>query len=253
MPHPPDDEDLGVEVGDSHVVFFREIGYRRVVRKLGQKLGRKPTEDEIAVEMQVTVPELREIVRRAREPVLLEAGLEGQSEREARADDSSTGFVPRVLQAEIIEVMSGLAPGEQEIIRLRFGLNDGKQRSVEDVSELCGVTSDEVRLIEKEALEKIEEIEESKAAVKKLVAHVVAMEKYDDDDDFEDGTSAFRRIPRAALAKIVSQFNSKEREILRMKWGLIDGRHRSAGEVARALGVTSNEVIELEARALRML
>ena len=135
---------------------------KKVTRKLAQDRGRKPTEEEIAEGMEITVAKLREIVKVAQEPISLETpiGKEEDSRlgdfiEDKQAETPASSVTQELLREDIIEVMSGLSPRERDVLRLRFGLDDGKQRTLEEVGQLFGVTRERIRQIEAKALRKL--------------------------------------------------------------------------------------------------
>lgn len=135
---------------------------KKVSRKLAQDLGRKPTEEEIAAAMEVTVAKLREIVKVAQEPVSLETpvGKEEDSKlgdfiEDRDAETPASSVTQELLREDILEVMAGLSPRERDVLRLRFGLDDGRQRTLEEVGQLFGVTRERIRQIEAKALRKL--------------------------------------------------------------------------------------------------
>ena len=134
----------------------------RVSRSLLQELGRDPTPEEIAKEMGLSVVRVREMVRMAQEPVSVETpvGEEEDShlgdfiEDEAALDPADAASM-MLLKEQISEVLKTLAPREAEVLRLRFGLEDGRSRTLEEVGQSFGVTRERIRQIEAKALRKL--------------------------------------------------------------------------------------------------
>jgi len=135
---------------------------KKVTRKLAQELSRKPTEEELAAAMLISVPKLRDIIKVAQEPLSLETpiGKEEDSrlgdfieDREAKAP--ATTVAHELLREDLTEVLSSLSPRERDVLRLRFGLDDGRQRTLEEVGQLFGVTRERIRQIEAKALRKL--------------------------------------------------------------------------------------------------
>lgn len=135
---------------------------KKVTRKLAQDAGRKPTEEEIAEAMEITVSKLRDIIKVAQEPISLETpiGKEEDSRlgdfiEDRDAETPASSVTQELLREDIIEVMAGLSPRERDVLRLRFGLDDGRQRTLEEVGQLFGVTRERIRQIEAKALRKL--------------------------------------------------------------------------------------------------
>ena len=135
---------------------------KKVTRKLAQDKGRKPTEEEIAESMEISITKLRDIVKVAQEPVSLETpiGKEEDSRlgdfiEDRDAETPASSVTQELLREDIIEVMAGLSPRERDVLRLRFGLDDGRQRTLEEVGQLFGVTRERIRQIEAKALRKL--------------------------------------------------------------------------------------------------
>ncbi|HEY9717890.1 MAG TPA: RNA polymerase sigma factor RpoD [Trichormus sp.] len=135
---------------------------KKNTRQLAQNLGRKPTEEEIAAAMEITVVKLREIVKVAQEPLSLETpvGKEDDSKlgdfiEDRDAETPASNVTQELLRDHIIEVMEGLSGRERDVLRLRFGLDDGRQRTLEEVGQLFGVTRERIRQIEAKALRKL--------------------------------------------------------------------------------------------------
>ena len=115
----------------------------RVSRQLLQELGREPTPEEIAAELDMPVDRVREILKISQEPVSLETPI-GEEE------DSQT-----LLKEQLDEVLSTLTEREQKVLRLRFGMSDGRARTLEEVGKEFDVTRERIRQIEAKALRKL--------------------------------------------------------------------------------------------------
>ncbi|EKU70978.1 RNA polymerase sigma factor RpoD [Selenomonas sp. F0473] len=134
----------------------------RVSRRLLQELGRDATAEEIAKEMGLSVARVREIMKVAQEPVSLETPI-GEEEdshlgdfiEDEAAPDPADAASMMLLKEQISEVLNTLAPREAEVLRLRFGLEDGRSRTLEEVGQSFGVTRERIRQIEAKALRKL--------------------------------------------------------------------------------------------------
>ena len=142
---------------------------KKVTRRLAQELSRKPTEEELAVEMGVSIPKLREIVKIAQEPLSLETpiGKEEDSRlgdfiEDTAADAPIKTVASELLREDLAEVLCTLSPRERDVLRLRFGMDDGRQRTLEEVGQLFGVTRERIRQIEAKALRKLRHPNRSK-------------------------------------------------------------------------------------------
>ncbi len=134
----------------------------RVERQLTLELNREPTEEELSKKMGTSVEKIRDIYKISQEPVSLEIPI-------GEEDDSHLGdFIPdetnmspedyavnELLKDEISEVLLTLTEREEKVIRLRFGLEDGRPRTLEEVGQLFGVTRERIRQIEAKALRKL--------------------------------------------------------------------------------------------------
>ena len=141
----------------------------RVSRQLLQELGHDPTPEEIAEEMNMPVERVREILKIAQEPVSLETPI-GEEE------DSHLGdFIPdedasepaeaasfTLLKEQLVEVLSTLTPREEKVLKLRFGIEDGRTRTLEEVGKEFNVTRERIRQIEAKALRKLRHPSRSK-------------------------------------------------------------------------------------------
>ncbi len=150
---------------------------KKVTRKLAQDLSRKPTEEELALAMTISVAKLREIIKVAQEPLSLETpiGKEEDSrlgdfieDREAEAP--ANAVAQELLREDLTEVLAGISPRERDVLRLRFGLDDGRQRTLEEVGQLFGVTRERIRQIEAKALRKLRHPNRSKR-LKEYIEH----------------------------------------------------------------------------------
>lgn len=133
----------------------------RTSRKLMQELGREPTPEEIAKEMGIEADKVREIIKVSQEPTSLEApvGEEKDStlgdfipDDEIRPEDQASA---ELLKAHLGEVLDTLNDREKKVLKLRFGLEDGRQRTLEEVGKEFGVTRERIRQIEAKALRKL--------------------------------------------------------------------------------------------------
>ena len=134
----------------------------RVSRNLLQKNGREPTDEEIAEEMEIEVARVREIRKIAQEPVSLETpvGEEDDShlgdfieDQDAPAPADAASFM--LLKEQLEDVLGTLTPREKNVLRLRFGLEDGRARTLEEVGKSFNVTRERIRQIEAKALRKL--------------------------------------------------------------------------------------------------
>ncbi|MGI6560001.1 MAG: RNA polymerase sigma factor RpoD [Clostridiaceae bacterium] len=134
----------------------------RIQRQLLQKLGREPEPEEVAVEMEITVDKVREIMKISQEPVSLEKPI-GEEEDSFLGDFIPDDDAPSpseqasfaLLKEQLFEVLKELAPREEKVLRLRFGLDDGRTRTLEEVGREFDVTRERIRQIEAKALRKL--------------------------------------------------------------------------------------------------
>ncbi len=134
----------------------------RVSRQLLQELGREPSPEEIAVEMNMPVDRVREILKISQEPVSLETPI-GEEEDSHLGDFIKDDNVPvpadaaafTLLKEQLEEVLSTLTDREQKVLTLRFGLEDGRARTLEEVGKEFSVTRERIRQIEAKALRKL--------------------------------------------------------------------------------------------------
>ena len=134
----------------------------RVQRQLTQELNREPTDEEIAKKLDITIEKVREVYKISQDPVSLETPI-------GEEDDSHLGdFVPdertmgpeeyatiEMLKEELQGVLGTLTEREEKVLRLRFGLDDGQCRTLEEVGQIFGVTRERIRQIEAKALRKL--------------------------------------------------------------------------------------------------
>ena len=134
----------------------------RVNRQLLQELGRDPSPEEIAEEMDIPVERVREIQKIAQEPVSLETPIGEEEDShlgdfieddDAPAPAEAASFL--LLKEQLEDVLKTLAPREEKVLRLRFGLDDGRARTLEEVGQEFGVTRERIRQIEAKALRKL--------------------------------------------------------------------------------------------------
>ncbi len=141
----------------------------RVQRQLVQELGRDPTPEEIAKEMDMEPEKVREIMKIAQEPVSLETPI-GEEEDSHLGDfiEDDNVLAPQdaatftMLREQLIDVLDSLTPREQKVLKLRFGLEDGRARTLEEVGKEFDVTRERIRQIEAKALRKLRHPSRSK-------------------------------------------------------------------------------------------
>lgn len=141
----------------------------RVQRQLLQEYGREPSPEEVAKEMELTPEKVREILKIAQEPVSLETpiGEEDDShlgdfieDQEALAPSDAAAY--ELLKEQLEDVLDTLTDREENVLRLRFGLDDGRTRTLEEVGKVFGVTRERIRQIEAKALRKLRHPSRSK-------------------------------------------------------------------------------------------
>ena len=141
----------------------------RVSRQLMQELGSEPQPEDIAKEMNLSVEKVREIMKIAQEPVSLETPIGEEEDShlgdfipddDAPAPSEAASFT--LLKEQLIDVLDTLTPREEKVLRLRFGLDDGRARTLEEVGKEFNVTRERIRQIEAKALRKLRHPSRSK-------------------------------------------------------------------------------------------
>lgn len=134
----------------------------RVQRQLTQELNREPTEEEIAKKLNITVEKVREVYKISQDPVSLETpiGEEDDSHlgdfiKDERTMSPEEYATVEMLKEELASVLLTLTDREEKVLRLRFGLDDGQCRTLEEVGQIFGVTRERIRQIEAKALRKL--------------------------------------------------------------------------------------------------
>lgn len=136
--------------------------FTKVTQSLAQELGRAPTAEEIARVMGIPPEKVKGIMRAVQRPLSLETPVGEEEETQlgdlirddgSRSPDAATDQL--LLREEVDEVLDALTPREKKVIQLRFGLDNGKQRTLEEVGEVFGVSRERIRQIEAEALRKL--------------------------------------------------------------------------------------------------
>jgi RNA polymerase primary sigma factor len=141
----------------------------RTSRRLQQELGREPTSEEIGVEMQLDADRVREIIKISQEPVSLEMPI-GEEEDSSLGDfiEDNKILAPadaasrKMLKEQMDDVLSTLSDRERQVLAMRFGLEDGRTRTLEEVGKAFGVTRERIRQIEAKALRKLRHPSRSK-------------------------------------------------------------------------------------------
>ena len=141
----------------------------RVSRQLLQELGHDPTPEEISAEMKMPVDKVREILKIAQEPVSLETPI-GEEEdshlgdfiEDSKVAEPSEAASFTLLKEQLVSVLSTLTPREEKVLKLRFGIEDGRTRTLEEVGKEFNVTRERIRQIEAKALRKLRHPSRSK-------------------------------------------------------------------------------------------
>lgn len=134
---------------------------KKTTKLLSQELGRKPTEEEIATRMEMTIEKLRFIAKSAQLPISLETPI--GKEEDSRLGDfiESDGETPEdqvsksLLREDLESVLGSLSPRERDVLRLRYGLDDGRMKTLEEIGQIFNVTRERIRQIEAKALRKL--------------------------------------------------------------------------------------------------
>ncbi|MBO4366332.1 MAG: RNA polymerase sigma factor RpoD [Clostridia bacterium] len=141
----------------------------RVSRQLLQENGKEPSDDEIAAELNLPVEKVREILKIAQEPVSLEMPIGEEEDSHLGdfiADDNTLAPADAasyaMLREHLLEVLHTLTPREEQVLKLRFGLDDGRPRTLEEVGREFSITRERIRQIEAKALRKLKHPSRSK-------------------------------------------------------------------------------------------
>ncbi len=134
---------------------------KKTTKLLSQEMGRKPTEEEIATRMEMTIEKLRFIAKSAQLPISLETPI--GKEEDSRLGDfiESDGETPEdqvaknLLREDLEHVLDTLSPRERDVLRLRYGLDDGRMKTLEEIGQIFNVTRERIRQIEAKALRKL--------------------------------------------------------------------------------------------------
>ena len=134
---------------------------KKTTKLLSQEMGRKPTEEEIATRMEMTIEKLRFIAKSAQLPISLETPI--GKEEDSRLGDfiESDGETPEdqvsknLLREDLEGVLATLSPREKDVLRLRYGLDDGRMKTLEEIGQIFNVTRERIRQIEAKALRKL--------------------------------------------------------------------------------------------------
>jgi RNA polymerase primary sigma factor len=134
----------------------------RTQRMLQQELGREPTTEELARKLELPVPKVRKVLRIAQEPISLETPVGEEEEShlgdfivDRRVVSPSEAVINLNLREQTAEVLKTLSPREEKIIKMRFGLQDGSEHTLEEVGQHFAVTRERIRQIEAKALRKL--------------------------------------------------------------------------------------------------
>ena len=134
----------------------------RVSRRLVQEKGVEPTSDDIAKELDMDTDKVNEILKASQDPISLEAPIGEEQDlnladliEDQNAESPQNSASKNLLKSQIIEVLETLSPRERQVIEYRFGINDSRPRTLEEVGQTFGVTRERIRQIEAKALRKL--------------------------------------------------------------------------------------------------
>ncbi len=147
---------------------------------------------------------------------------------------NSAPDLSNVLSREALDAMTKLTPRERDVLRMRFGLDDGQKRSVEEVAEFYGMTCERVRQIEAKAMQKLKPVHRARRIQPVRRAPI-------------------KRIGRGQFLAVLAKLDEFEAEVMRFKWGFFDGQIRTIADTAEKFAMSQEEVEALEAKALKMV
>ena len=222
----------------------------REQRNLLQELGQDPTPEQIAERMDMTPDKVREILKIAQEPVSLETPIGEEDDShlgdfiEDEVIENPVDYTTRVvLREQLDEVLDTLTDREENVLRLRFGLDDGKMRTLEDVGKVFNVTRERIRQIEAKALRKLRHPSRSKQ-----------LKDFIEDEVIENPVDYTTRVVlREQLDEVLDTLTDREENVLRLRFGLDDGKMRTLEDVGKVFNVTRERIRQIEAKALRKL
>lgn len=134
---------------------------KKTTKMLSQKMGRKPTEEEIAEDMEMTIEKLRFIAKSAQLPISLETPIGKEEDSrlgdfiEADGENPEDEVAKNLLREDLENVLDSLSPRERDVLRLRYGLDDGRMKTLEEIGQIFNVTRERIRQIEAKALRKL--------------------------------------------------------------------------------------------------
>ncbi len=136
----------------------------RIKRELHQQLGREATDDELAEESGIPVTKIADLLDHSRDPVSLDMPVGSDEEaplgdfiEDAEATSAETAVIAGLLHSDVRSVLGTLDEREQQVIRLRYGLDDGQPRTLDQIGKLFGLSRERVRQIEREVMGKLRE------------------------------------------------------------------------------------------------
>ncbi|MDC3056523.1 RNA polymerase sigma factor RpoD, partial [bacterium] len=134
---------------------------KKTTKVLSQEFGRKPTEEEIAESMEMTIEKLRFIAKSAQLPISLETPIGKEEDSrlgdfiEADIENPEQDVAKNLLREDLEGVLATLSPRERDVLRLRYGLDDGRMKTLEEIGQIFDVTRERIRQIEAKALRKL--------------------------------------------------------------------------------------------------
>src|SRR5688572_31889318 len=217
----------------------------RTSRALVQELGREPTSEEIAKRMDIPVAKVRKVLKIAQEPISLETPI-GEEEDSHLGDfiedrgviSPAEAVININLKEQTESVLKTLTPREEQVIKMRFGLGDGSEHTLEEVGQRFSVTRERIRQIEAKALRKLR--------------HPIG-DFIEDRGVISPAEAVININLKEQTESVLKTLTPREEQVIKMRFGLGDGSEHTLEEVGQRFSVTRERIRQIEAKALRKL